>query len=183
MWRHEEQGGLRPAIFRIRHRTRDPRRINSAIVRLPQCTPSAEGDGTDFVRDISPTRDRAGRSWAKSGSTGPPGKARSPRRSCHSVRTGCTRPTVPDRRPTVPDRSLEPVSSTRRQPSSVTAAVSSDHRRASGVMIVAGSGIAPTRQDVDDDIGRMDALGQRVKESSSLCEFLMVGGAAHSSPE
>ena len=28
--------------------------------------------GADFVRDISPTRDRAGRSWAKSGSTGPP---------------------------------------------------------------------------------------------------------------
>src|SRR5271165_5227430 len=68
--------------------------------------------GTDFVRDISrysrPCRAQLGEVRVyRAAREGPESVTKLP----HAVRKTCTRPTVPD-------RSVEPVSSTRRQPSS-----------------------------------------------------------------
>ena len=54
-------------------------RVNSILPSIMDTDANRKAmPSADFVRDISPTRDRGGRSWPESGSTRPPGKARSP---------------------------------------------------------------------------------------------------------
>jgi len=83
------------------------------IVGLPQCTPSAQGDAGHrlcprYFAYLRPCRAQLGEVRVyRAAREGPESVTKLPQ----AVRKACTRPTVPD-------RSLEPVSSTRRQPSS-----------------------------------------------------------------